>query len=759
MVYEKFDPPEEEYKVIGQQVRQKEGPDKVTGNAKFGADFQLPGMLHARMLGSIYAHAEIVNVDTSKAEAFPGVRAVITRKDVPAEIVDDGFYLNQPLFPDKARRLGDPIAAVAADTEAIAEEALDLIDVEYNVLTPVYDPEEALKPGAPEIHAGGNLERIIEIEIGDLELGFDEADFVIERTFNIPGVCRASIGLGTGLVNVESDGVTCYAADPQVYWGPQGDIAKVLGISRDKVQVIALYGAGNYGSKEDRVNVYAAMLSHKAKKPVRLELTRKEEMENGTRARERYYMKVGVKNDGTITAVDAKDYSSCGAYVGANVQGRGSPFFCDMYQPVNSRYECFRTFSNLITQADVRGYGHPHPSFVIETIVDEIAERLEMDPSEYRYQHLMQAPTDLTFTALGLTKDGYKESIIRGRAILGWDRWQSPAGKTGVKRRGLGMSTHLKGMGGYSTGDSCFVRIQRGGKVVLSAPSSDWGVGHPTTYAQIVAEVLRVPLDDVTTVWGNSDSAPYGAAHGGASRSMYVFGNTSYDAATDAKRLLFEQAANSLEVEPEALETDGGVIYVKAEPDRKVTFADVAGSGELVGIGRYAIPFGALERWIPITKPKTGIFYTQLTTGTCWAEVEVDTETGHVELIHIAYPYDVGTAVNPDVVYGQIAGGAMASIGYALHEGWVQDEVSGYYLNSNDFEGIKIPGPADAPTDVVEYMDTWDPASKVGATGIGEGSQIAPFSAIANAIYNAIGVRFYEIPMTPDKILKALGKV
>ena len=758
MAYEKYEKPAEEYKIIGQRVRMKEGPDKVTGNAKYGADFKLPGMLHARMFRSPYPHAEIVRVDISKAEALPGVRAVITRKDVPAEIVDDGYYLNQPLFPDKARRVGDPIAAVAADTEEIAEEALDLIEVEYKVLTPVYDAEEALKPGAPEIHVGGNLERIVEIEWGDLDQGFAEADFVIERTFSFPGVSRSSIGPGTGLVNVEGDGVTCYPADAQVYWTVQRYIAKVLGISTDKVRIISPYGAGNYGSKEDRVSVYAAMLSRKAKRPVRLELTSKEENEIGTRAKEHYYMKVGVKNDGTITAVDAKDYSSCGAYVGSAVQGRGSLFFCDLYQPLNVRYECFRAFANLVVQADVRGYGHPQPSFVIETIVDEIAERLGMDPSEYRFQHIIQAPSDLTITALGLTKDGFRESIIRGRAMMGWDRWQPPAGKTGVKKRGIGLSSHIKGMGGYSTGDTCFVRIKRDGKVALATGSTDWGSGHPTSYAQIVAEVLRVPIDDVSSVWGDSDSSPYAAAHGGASRCVYVWGNISWDAAVDAKRLLFEEAANRLEVEPEALETDGGVIYVKAEPDKKVTFAEIASLGELVGIGRYNIPFGTLERWIPVTKPKLGSFYTQLTTGTCWAEVEVDTETGGVEVIHMAYPYDVGTPVNPDVVYGQIAGGAMASIGYGLNEGWIQDEETGYFLNSNDFKTYKIPGIGDAPTDAVEYMDVWDPASKIGATGIGEGSQIAPFSAVANAIYNAIGVRFYEVPITPAKILKALGK-
>ncbi len=749
----------EEFFYVGERVPKLDAADKVSGRTIYGHDMKLPRMLYGKILRSEHAHARVLNIDTSQAERLPGVRAIITAEDIPE--IKIGWARDHPVLKSgKVRSLRDEIAAVAAVDEDIAEEALELIKVQYQELPAVFDPEEAMKPGAPIIHekAPNNIQEMMRQSYshGDVQQGFAEADVVIEDRFRLPFVTHCCMGTCFCLASFGPSGDLTVWNSTQMPFLFQRDLSMALGIPATKVRVIKAAIGGGFGSKLDMYpfEPICVLLAQKTGCPVRITFTREEEfIASPTRQPVICDIKSGAKKDGTLVARQVRMILDNGAY---SSWGSTTPLvmmqtISSLYRVPNVKYDVTVVYTNNPYSGAMRGYGNPQATFVVESHMDMLAHELGMDPMDCRLKNANR-PGDVTGQGVKITTCGLSECIEKAAQSVGWREKRARLGNRGV---GMASMIHVGGGARIYPSDGCgsTVKVDDFGKVTLITGSTDMGQGSDTVLAQIVAEELGVPVENVTVVNTDTDITPWDVgAH--ASRTTFIAGNSARLAAADAKRQILEVAAQNLGEKVENLEMKDGKVFLKGEPEEWIPFAKMVRSKHFRPDGDVILARGWYE---PPTERQDKEFRGNISAtygfATQAVEVEVDAKTGEVTVLKIAAAHDVGRAINPMAVEGQIHGGVSMGLGYALYEELVVEE--GKVLNPN-FADYALPTVLDMPPIEPIIIETDDPAGPFGAKGMAEPACIPTAPAIANAVYDAVGVRIRDLPITPEKVLRAL---
>ena len=762
----------QELSSVGKRLPRPDTAPKVTGAAEYGADIQLPGMLAGRILRSPYPHAKIVKIDTSKAKKLPGVEAVITFEDVPklpftrsvmAEALPPfafaGEVLDQYIVTDKARYVGDWVAAVAATDVYTAEEALDLIEVEYEQLPAVFDPVEAMKPGAPVIHEGKerNIASTINhaFNCGDVEKAFKESDYVVEFTGQNSKHKHCHLEPDVAVAYWDADGrVTVWSPCENPHLAKKALAKRVFGIGEGHVRWITPAVGGGFGARLSfGVEPVCAMLAKVTGKPVKVAVTREEDFAGwNSRTEQRQTIKMGVKKDGTITAIQDRIISDSGAYfshsgttTAVNMQHTLGLFRCP-----NISGEATIVYTNTPTTSGFRGYGNAEGAFILQQVIDMSAEKLGMDPIEFRLKNIKGVGEPSFFIPVPLEHCALIECIKQGAERIGWkEKWGGwGKKKEGRKRRGIGMSimNHASGAGGFLLEHSnAMIKLNEDGSATLTVSPCEMGQGILGVLSQIAAEAMGLPYEDIHVVTGDTDVTLFDVGSH-ASRSTYVIGNAVVRASQKIKSQLLELAAKKLEVSADKLEVKEGRVYVKAEPEKGVSVAEISHDAiynyELTGAHISAT--GSFQSGTHSPNFQAG-----------FAEIEVDTETGVIQVIKYVVAHDIGRAINPQTVEGQLEGGAAQGIGFALSEDFVVDKSTGETL-SDSFATYKIPSTLDMPEIGVILVEEPVPSGPFGAKGVGEPGLVNVAPSIANAIYDAIGVRINSLPMTPEKVLEAL---
>jgi xanthine dehydrogenase molybdenum-binding subunit len=727
--------------VVGHRKVRTNGVPIVTRTAEYSTDVSRPGMLYGRVLTSPYPHAKITAIDTSKAEALPGVKAVVTYKDAPKIIL----YTDMYLLEDEVRFVGDEVAAVAATDPFIAEEALDLIQVTYQQLPAVFTPQDALNPNAPNVHPEGNL---IKSQSGaitagaDVDEAFAKSDHVVEKDGSTPRQPNAAIGLIGTVAEWSKDGSLTIWDSNQGTCNRRNEQAAFWGIPLDNVTEITPFCATGFGQGNTYRYIFiAALLAKKTQKPVKFEPGKAYQFAGSTKTRHPAsgHVKIGINNDGTLTAIQMDTVWDKGAYAGggSGVSSGAGRRTQNVYQGAR-KYTYNTAYTNLAPCGSHRGYGSPQGHFLMETAVNKAAEELGIDPVQIRLKSVSVTGFE------GTTSCALKDCVTEGAAKFGW-KWQPFTSKTdtGIKRRGVSCMVGSHGAGGSSTSQSAAVVVNSDGTAQTMISAGEIGTGIMTVLAQIAAEELGVKYEDVDMRCGNSTFPDSGSSSGStATRQM---GTAVQLAARDAKQQIFAVAAPMLKVTAQELGSGNGSIYVLKSPDQKLTFKDVmAKLPARACIGRAsgtALPSGL----------HTEAYYA------FFGEVEVDTETGEVAVIRALYADDCGTVVNPTTAENQIAGATMQSLGLSLSEEYVVDGLTGIPLTLNylDYGLLTI---ADTPPLDVIFANSSDPYGPFGAKGLAESATVPPMAIVASAIYNAIG-KWIDPPFTPAKVLKALGRV
>jgi CO/xanthine dehydrogenase Mo-binding subunit len=770
-----------EYSIVGKRTPREESVPKVTGEAMFTVDIKLPGMLCGKLLASPHAHAKIVNIDTSKARKLKGVKAVVTGRDIPhRSMLKPNITVGAPLGSDvfgmaseKVRYIGDVIAAVAAVDEETAEEALGLIDVEYEILPALFDTEEAVKPGAIKIHDHSELNIPVKNfhEYGDVEKGFQESDYVREDTFRFPPVayCHPEPQNAVASYDPISGTLTIWAA-MQAFSAVRKQVADMLEIPWTKVRVIAPYVGGGFGGRLSttfQCHFCAAVLSMKSGQPVKLVYNREDEFSTFWSAMHAVVVKLktGVRKDGTFMAREATAIYDVGAYKDAIKGPTPQAYAAGLHMPYNIpnvKIEGIAVYTNKQPVGPYRGNGQYATVWSAELQMDLIARDLGLDPVKMRLANVVSANT---VTPLGwrIGSNGLPECIKQVAKAIGW---QGQGEKLPVGR-GKGVSASFFNSGGGSGKPGAplpgAVRINADGTADMMILGTDSGAGQYSTLKMMVAEELGIPLEKVNRMPADTDLFP-NEVHPVAV-TINVWGRAVRSAAISARQVLLEIVAGKMEANVNDLECKGGRIYVKGSPDKGMPFAEAAkiavdSKGPIVGRGGTHHPaydrYSAEEvrkRYISYSHPGTAPGFSF---GAAGAEVEVDLETGAVRILHLAHAYDVGFAVNPLGVEGQLQGGGAMSIGRLLTEEIIHDNgqvMNPSYLNYKMFSAIDMPQiiPIIVETDGNDHA-----IFPYGAKELGMGALSACGSAVVSAINDAIGVMITEFPVTPERILRAL---
>lgn len=758
----------EEFSVIGKRLPRPDGVDKATGAAKYVVDMKLPGMLVGRVLGSPYPHAQIRKIDKSAAEKLPGVEAVITMDDVP-RILFNGALIHIKLAPqfakrvvcdryvltDKARFVGDGIAAVAAVDESIADEALRRIAVEYERLPAVFDPIEAMKPHAPQIHdfANGNIAQHMSFPFatGDVDRGFQEADFVVEETFHTSKQKHGQLELDATMASFDARGKLTIWSHSQAPHVARRAIAELFGMPEGWVKVVTPYIGGGFGAWCNlNTEPVCVALAQKAGKPVKVEYSREEDfIVHPSRQPFVQTVKIGVKKDGTITALQTKIIANAGAYF--EYSGSTASFnlhnLMALYRCPNTAGEVDIVYTNTPPTGAFRGFGNPEAMFALEQIVDTAAEKIGMDPVEFRLKNHRRAGDPSWIATLPISSCALDECIRLGAARIGWKEKRMRRKKEGVKCRGLGMAvmSHPSEIYPIYTGhSSVFIKLNADGSANVVVSPTEMGQGTLGALAQIAAEELGIRFENVHMVTGDTDVTLFDIGTF-CSRSTYASGNAVLRAAREVKRQILERAAKRLRVLPGEFEVRDGQVYVRTAPEKRLSIAEVAKEaiynyqGECLNISAQS----SFETTAASPSFQAG-----------FAEVEVDTETEEVKVLQIVIAHDIGKAINPTAAEGQLQGAIAQGVGFSLMEDYVIHRDTGVVVTDN-FTTYKIPSTLDLPESEVILVEKADPTGPAGAKGVGESGFVTIPAAIANAIYDAIGVRMRDLPITPEKILEA----
>ena len=759
----------EHFNVVGTRPIRHDGADKVTGRAQYGADIQLPGLLFGKILRSPHAHARIKSIDASRALALPGVKAVVTSADFSqhgGRLADIGegamsnprFLSNNCLAADKVLYKGHAVAGVAAENSSIAELALALIDVDYEVLPAVVDVLDAMKDDAPVLHerlanavspsvrAGGlrsddddnvstNVANRFVFEVGDLEKGFQEADVVVEREYRTATVHQGYIEPHSATALWSPDGKATIWCSSQGHFNIRDQSANILGIPVSSIKVIPMEIGGGFGGKTlVYLEPVALMLSRKTGKPVKVSMSRAEVFE-GTGPTSGTYIrfKVGANKAGRITAADATLIYEAGAFPGSPVNP-GVQCMLGPYDIENGRIEGYDVVLNKPKTAAYRAPGAPAAAFAAETVMDEVAEQLGIDPLEFR---LINGSKEGTRRIPGpvFPRIGFLETV---QAAKDHEHYSQPLtkGHSGtLVGRGAAAGFWFNGTGPSSATAS----VISDGTVSLVEGSPDIG-GSRAAVAMQLAEVLGIAAEDVKPQVGDTDSVGFTSVTGG-SGVAFKTGWACYEAALDVKRQMVQRAATIWDVSADDVEYQDGVISHKSDPELRMTFKQLAarlnGTGGPI-VGRANVdPRGA--------GPAFAVHL---------VDVEVDPETGKVDILRYTALQDAGKAVHPSYVEGQMQGGAVQGIGWALNEEYFFNDNS--EMVNSSFLDYRMPTSLDLPMIDTTIVEVANPAHPFGVRGVGEVSIVPPMAAIANAIYNAIGVRMPRLPMSPGSILEAL---
>ena len=736
------------FTVVGTRSPVIDAVERVTGQAKYTGDLELPGMLVARVLRSPHPHARIASIDTSKAEALQGVKAVVTYRDAPKVPI---FGHRQYMLNDRVRFAGEAVAALAAVDTDTADKALRLIAVQYEVLPFVLDPEEALKPGAPMLFQDGNLEgqpRVL--TRGDIAQGLTESDRVIDRVYHCPTMWSGSMELRAAIAQWEGDRLTVWASS-QAPMRVHGNLTAQFNLPESSVRVISSYVGGGFGTKSaPHVDeTLAAMLARRARRPVKLQYSREEEiLDSNTRFETRVYAKVGVKRDMTLHALDVRCYTNLGAYH-TRLGGLGNQA-THIYKIPNLRTEQYRVHTNVPNTGPTRGVGDPQETFAIESLIDEIANEMGWDPMAFRLKNIKRNGDPIARGGSG-TEDGrliaqvLDRCIEEGSARIGWDRRNTVPGaaQAGPRARGIGVALTERAGGGGPGGAS--VKVNLDGSVVVFYASTDIGTGSRTTLSMIAAEVLGLPLRMVRAVAGDTEMAP---ADGGSygNRTLQVTGRAAEAAARDCLEQVLATAAPMLKAAAADLEVREAVVRVKAEPARSMPLREV-----MQRRGRSIVGDGSVAQ----SQAATNV---ERTTGAHFAEVEVDRETGKIRILRYVSAHDLGQPINVTVVENQIEGGTIQGLALTQAEEMRFDARTGRCLNAS-FVDLKPPTMLDFDPRVIEpiIVPSVGQQGPFGAKGLGENPCHPGMAVVANAIYNAVGIRLREVPFTRAAVLKALA--
>jgi len=772
---------EERFESVGRRTRRVDGPGLVTGRAQFTDDFEMRGMLQARILFSPHAHARIAAIDATQARALPGVACVLTHADVPrVPYTTAGQNHPEPspwdtfLLDRKVRYIGDRVAIVAAETLAIADRALELLDIEYEILPAVFDPAAAIQPGAPVIHdepdclrvydPTRNLAAHLEAVVGDPERGFALADHVFEATYRVPQVQQCSIEPHVTITYLDDQGRLVVRTSTQVPFHSRRVVARVNQMPPGRIRVVKPRVGGGFGGKQEILNEeLCAALTLRTRQPVRLEFTRPEEFTSSrSRHPQTLHIKTGVRQDGTIVANELRVLANTGAY-GAHamtVQSCTGSKTLPLYRCPNLRFVADVAYTNLPVAGAFRGYGGPQGYFALESHMDDVALALGLDPLRFRSQNAIRSgDPDPLAVALGEGKEGLprtvqscalEECMQRGAAAIGWDRRTgarsavaSPAGAANrgetTLRRGIGMAIAMHGTSipGDDMG-AATIKVNEDGTFNVLCGATDIGTGSDTVLAQMAAEVLGVEPSKILMYSSDTDMTPFDVG-AYASSTTYISGRAVQRAA-QAVRVELLAVASAMLGEP-AVQLRGG--FALSAAGKRVPIPDVT-SSSLYGANKRQIVGSASMLSEDSPPPFAATF----------AEVEVDLETGVVRVLHLVEAVDLGTAINPMQAEGQVEGGATQALGYALYEEMRYD-AAGRLLTAS-FRDYKIPSAVDMPRFTTILIPTWEPSGPFGAKSVAEIPLDGPAPAIANAVRDATGVRVYEIPMTPERVLRAL---
>jgi len=755
----------EKRSVIGRRISNVEAWEKATGKAVYGIDLSLPGMLHGKILRSPLPHAQILQVDTRRAEKLAGVRAVVTAEDTPKIKYGAQIHDEYPLAVEKVRYIGDEVAAVAAVDEETALEAVELIRLEYEELPSVFSPREAIAPGAPEIHEGtANLASHIEFERGSVEEGFREADYIFEEEFCTSNVHQAYLEPHVCVAKVDSSGNITLWGSLQAPARNRELLSRILNLPQGKIRVIQTTVGGGFGGKATQVlPLYpiCIFLAQKSGLPVRILNTWEEEFAaSRSRMPAEIKIRLGIRKDGTFTAKDLRILANSGAYAGTGpaVITTTATRATSLYHFRNVKCRADLVYTNLTPIGSYRGYGNPQLHFALESIIDVAAEGIGMDPLEVRLKNALQTG-DTSVHGWMMNSCRLKECLKEAAQRSGWKEKRS---RRKDECRGIGMASMIHVSGNravypFFDGSSAYVRINPHGGIDLISGEAEIGQGSNTVFAQIVAEVLGVPLKDIRTIPLDTDHSPFGLGTF-ASRVTTLGGKAVLLAAEDAKQKLLKFASEKMETRPADLECSAGRICVKGSTDQGLEMKEVArlaahanGGAPILGIGTFVVPPNVV---VP-DGSKYGNISVAYSFGVQVAEVKVDLKTGKVEILNFLSVHDSGTILNPLLGEGQVEGGVVQGIGYALMEEIIRQQ--GKVINGN-FTDYRIPTIGDVPPITCAFIEVPDPFGPFGAKGLGEITQVATAPAIANAIYNAVGVRLKELPFTPEKILRALRK-
>ena len=761
--------PNEAFAVVGKDLPRIDGVAKATGTAAFAADINLPGMLVGKIFRSPFPHAKLLNVDISKAARLPGVKAVVTGQDHPGNGFGTvpgykPFHDNQMLQRDKVRYIGDGIAAVAAIDEDTAMEAMGLIKVDYEILPAVFEPEEAFKPGAPQLHdyAERNVCSPTFVDHGNIEQGFKESDIIVELKVENQKKQHAQLEPHVTVASYDmfSKKVTLWTST-QIMFKLRHYLSEFFDWPISNINIVRTYCGGGFGGKAsmNADAVASILLSRKANRPVKIAFSREEHFLTGLQKHPmKIALKAGFKKNGKIMALDSTVFSNTGAYAdgGPIVLWATSCFLSLTYVLPNFRFDgkCMLTNTSIGTMH--RGVGNQQGRFAFEQVMDMAADQLGMAPSDIRLINAVY-PGYVTPNEWKITSCGLKECIDEAVKRSGY---KEKRGKMGGYR-GVGLGCTGYGASGgkvFFNYDSAgaFIKLMDDGRVTLMVGNAEIGQGSDTTVCQIVAEELGVRLEDIIHRAGDTETTPLDLGAFG-SRSTFIVGNAALKAARDAKEQLLQIVAEKFECNPKDLVMRDRQIYVKGNPGMGITFAEAVAYAQngksqfILGRGYYDTPDA-----IPDFQTGKGNISPAYTFGAAVAEVEVDPETGKVKVLRMTQSQDVGYPISPSHCEAQIEGSVLGAMGQILYEGYRHNE-NGLMLNPS-FLGYRIPTAQEAPDIEPILVITNDEQGPFGAKGMSEAPEIPVIGAIANAVFDAIGVRMTHMPIAPADILQALAR-
>lgn len=779
---------------VGKPAARLDGIERATGALRYTADLNRPGQLYGRVLRSRYPHAEVLSIDTSEARRAPGVVAVFTAGDVPGRKHFGELIADQPVLAvDRVRYVGDAVAVVYAETEAQAAAALDLIRVEYRELPVVDSPEVALAPGAPQVHEKGNLLKEVHIRKGDVAAGFAEADIIVEGTYRTPFIEHAYMEPEACLAEPDGEGGVVVYEGSQGPWPIREQVSASLALPHERVRVVHMPVGGAFGGKEDvTLQILAALGALRLGRPVKMVMGRRESIRVSTkRHAETVHFRTGATRDGRLTAMEVTIHADTGAYasLGPSVIFRSASFACGPYRVPNVKVDAYLAYTNNVPCGAMRGFGNPQVTFACELQMDELARRLGMDPIALRERNALR-PGDATATGDVLAESvGALPTLEAVREALA--KVELPAPRPG-RRIGVGVATSFKNVGlggGLRDEAEARLQLQADGTLLVRTGCSDLGGGAETAMAQLASEVTGVPLGAVRVHTGDTRFDPRGGMTT-ASRETFISGNAVVAAARVWRERALAEAAQLLGLRAGEIDLCDGRFVLRtggavpeppagAVPEAPAGAAPEAPAGavpeppllDLAGLaarlaeegrtleaeGRYAADGTRAYKDVPAGPydPAEHRLHVAYCFGTQAAVVEVDEATGEVEVLRVIAAHDAGTVINPQAVEGQIEGGVMMGLGYALSEAFIMRQGQ---IVTDTLRKLGVPGIERLPEIWAIPVEDPHPEGPLGAKGMGELPTSATAPAIVNAIYDAVGVRIRELPATPARVREAMAE-